>query len=58
LGDRAAGLPMNAVADDTPEYELYMDDTMDEPIETNEADKYDLDNYHKLISARALLPGH
>jgi hypothetical protein len=56
LGARAEGLPVNAVTDDTPEYEPYFDETMSEPIVVKEADEYDLDTYHKLISARALLP--
>jgi hypothetical protein len=56
LGDRAAGLLANAINDDMPEFETYEDDTMTEPIVTPETDEYDLDTYHKLISARALLP--
>jgi hypothetical protein len=55
LGERAAGLPANAVVDDTPEYEPCLDETMTEPIVAEEADAYDFDTYHKLISARALL---
>jgi hypothetical protein len=38
LGERAIGLPVNAVVDDTPEYEPYFDDTMTEPIVAQEAD--------------------
>jgi hypothetical protein len=43
LGDRAAGLPIKSAADDTPEYEPYIDETMSEPLVTQEVDEYDLD---------------
>jgi hypothetical protein len=56
LGDRAAGLPVNAIVDDTPEFEPYLDDTMSEPIIVKDADDSDLDTYHKLISAWSLRP--
>jgi hypothetical protein len=46
LGDRAAGLPANAEVDDTPEYEPYLDKTMNEPLVTKEADDYALDTFH------------
>jgi hypothetical protein len=52
LGDRAIGIPIN----NTPEYEPYMEETMSDPLVTQEADEYDLDTYHKQISARELLP--
>jgi hypothetical protein len=43
LGDQAAGLPANAVVDDTPEYETYLEETMSKPIVEEEADAYEFD---------------
>jgi hypothetical protein len=56
LGDRAAGLPVNAMVADTPEYKQYIDNTMTAPLIVKDADEHDFDTYHKLLSARALLP--
>jgi hypothetical protein len=35
------------MSDDTPEFESYLNEAMEQPIVTPEADEYDLDTYHK-----------
>jgi hypothetical protein len=48
-------LPATAGKDATPKYKPYFDDTMDEPIKAEDAEDYDLQEYQKLVSERALL---